>query len=133
MPSEKLTRILRSKSPFSEDEITALTEAQGWDWVYANEAATKDRSEQICFTGFGAVECAEVEGLAAKSGWLKVVGSVTGKLAFLCVGDNPGPAKLEKGTRQGVTIIDRGQFAKLLADGELPPLRQIGAKAIGAR
>lgn len=57
MPSDKLTRVLRSKSPFSEGEIAVLSEAQGWDWVYANEAATKDRSEQICFTGFGAVEC----------------------------------------------------------------------------
>lgn len=91
------------------------------DWVYANEPA-KDRGEQICFTGFGAVECAEVEGLAAKSGWPKVVGSVTSKLAFLCVGDNPGPAKLEKAKCQGVTIIDRDQFAKRLADGELPTL-----------
>lgn len=123
MPSEKLVRILRSKSPFSEAEIEALSDADGWTWVYKHGAAPKDDRSQICFTGFRAVECAEVEASAEGAAWLKVVQSVTSKLTFLCIGDNPGPAKVKKAGEQGAIVINRIQYAALLKDGELPKKR----------
>lgn len=120
MPSEKLTRILRSKSPFTEDEIAALSEAEGWDWIYRNDRRPKDAAQQICFTGFGAAEREELEGIASRTGWLKVVGSITSKLNYLCIGDHPGPSKLEKARRQNGMLLDRVQFEALVSDGALP-------------
>jgi BRCT domain type II-containing protein len=115
MPSEKLTSILRSKSPFSEAEIAAISEIDGWNWVYQNKPAPKDKNNEICFTGFGAIERKQLEMLAGKSGQMKVKESVTTTLTFLCIGDNPGPAKLEKAKRQGVTLLSRKQFFDLLS------------------
>jgi len=119
MPSEKLTAILRAKSPFSSHEIAAMSEAEGWRWVYQNKPARKDKTHEICFTGFSATERTELESLACHSG-MKVKESVTTTLAYLCVGDTPGPSKIEKGKRQGVTFLSREQFFALLADGVLP-------------
>lgn len=34
MPSEKVTRILKSKSNFTEEEINSMSERDAWDWVY---------------------------------------------------------------------------------------------------
>jgi hypothetical protein len=52
MPSEKLTRILLSKSPFSPEQISVMTDAEGWKWVYANKEPTKEKHFEVCFTGF---------------------------------------------------------------------------------
>jgi hypothetical protein len=52
MPSEKLTRILQAKSPFSAEQIKAMTEVDGWQWVYGNPTPHKERSSSVCFTGF---------------------------------------------------------------------------------
>lgn len=51
---------------------------------------------------------------------LEVVGSVTKNLAFLCAGENAGPAKLAKATEQGVVVLNREQFEHLLETGEIP-------------
>jgi NAD-dependent DNA ligase len=109
MPSEKLMAILRAKSPFSSDEIAAMSEADGWRWVYQNKPAYKDRCHEICFTGFATSDCAELATLAGHAG-VTVKESVTTTLAYLCVGDTPGPSKIEKAKRQGVTFLNRAVF-----------------------
>lgn len=119
MPSEKLTAILRAKSPFSADEIATMSEAEGWRWVYQNKPAQKDHSHEICFTGFTATEREELATLAGHAG-MTVKESVTTTLAYLCVGATPGPSKVEKAKRQGVTFLNRAQFLELLSDGVLP-------------
>ncbi len=119
MPSEKLTAILRAKSPFSSEEIAAMSEADGWRWVYQYKPVQKVHCHEICFTGFNATERVELETLASHVG-MTVKESVTKTLAYLCVGDTPGPSKIEKGKRQGVTFLNRAQFMELLSDGVLP-------------
>lgn len=118
MPSEKLTRILKAKSPFSSEQIAEMSEAEGWRWVYSNAAPRKDRLMQVCFTGFSATEKHELVVLA-KEHRLAVATSVTKDLAFLCTGSNAGPSKLAKAAEQGVTLLTRAQFEHLLATGEI--------------
>lgn len=118
MPSEKLTRILKARSSFSSDEIASMSDADGWNWVYANAKPKKERLNQICFTGFSAQEKDDLSTLAYASR-LEVVSSVTKKLAFLCAGENAGPSKLAKATEQGVHILSLEQFHHLIETGEI--------------
>jgi DNA ligase (NAD+) len=121
--SEKLLRILRSKSNFSEEEIASLGESEGWDWVYANSpvkssAAERDLQE-VCFTGMSASQKDDLAKVAETND-LKVVTSVTKNLSYLVVGDNPGPAKLQKAEKQGAKVLSIEQFQRLIQTGELP-------------
>ena len=119
MPSDKVKMILMSKSDFSEAEIDSMTEAQCWEWVYANKTPSQaDTREQICFTGF---RPAEKEALQSKAeaAEMKVVKSVSKKLTYLCIGPNAGPKKMEKAREQGVTILTVDQFESLITTGEL--------------
>src|ERR1700742_4520158 len=95
MPSQKLTRILLSKSEFSAEQIGHMTDAEGWRWVYDNKAPAKEKQFEVCFTGFSEADKASLSQLAVDAGFL-VVGSVTKGLSLLCVGQNAGPAKLAK-------------------------------------
>lgn len=97
-----------------------MSDADGWAWVYTNARPSKQVLREICFTGFGAPECEELETAAKEVGWLKVVGSVIAKLAYLCTGANPGLKKLERAQQHGVTIPSRDQFLALLENGVLP-------------
>jgi len=119
MLSDKLLRILRSKAPFSEAELAAMTEAEGWRWVYGQKERGEAPAHQVCFTGFSLDEKAELAALASRAG-LEVVRSITKRLSFLCTGPTPGPAKLEKAEAQGVLILTRSQFEHLVATGEVP-------------
>ncbi|MGH6973902.1 MAG: BRCT domain-containing protein [Stellaceae bacterium] len=119
MPSEKLARILRAKSTFSADEIAAMTEHDGWDWVYAHASPRKEKLPEICFTGFSPVEKEELIERARNSR-LSVVTTVTKALSFLCVGENPGPVKIEKAKALNACILTRAQFDNLLETGEVP-------------
>jgi NAD-dependent DNA ligase len=119
MPSEKLTRILLSKSSFSSQQISLMTEAEGWRWIYANKAPEKENAFEVCFTGFSDSEKGMVSQLAVDAGFM-VVGSVTKNLSLLCVGSNPGPAKLEKARKHGVTVVTLEQFKQFLETGEVP-------------
>jgi BRCA1-like protein len=119
MPSELLTRILHSKSPFSPEEISLMTDAEGWRWVYANKVP-KEKHFEVCFTGFSASEKGELSQLAVDAGFM-VVGSVTKNLSLLCIGPNRGPAKLEKAEKQKDTaIVTLEQFKLFLETGEIP-------------
>jgi|SRR5690348_13738661 len=120
MPSEKLTRILRSKSPFSEEQISQMTDAEGWGWVYSNRPPAKKKSgTEVCFTGFCASEKQSLMRLATDAGLIVVTG-VTEKLSMLCIGPNPGPAKLDKAKKRGVPLVTLEQFNLFLETGELP-------------
>ena len=119
MPSEKLTQILLSKSPFSQEQISGMTDAEGWKWVYANKAPSKEKHFEVCFTGFSESEKGSLSQLAIDAG-LMVVGSVTRNLSFLCIGPNPGPAKLEKAKKQQTTTGTLEQFKHFLETGEVP-------------
>ena len=121
MPSEKVVKILRSKSNFVESEINNMSEKEAWAWVYKNETPSVpvDNRDQICFTGFRPAERDKLWHVAEEAG-MKIVKSVTKKLKFLCTGDHPGPSKLEKAINQNVTILSEGQFLNLLQTGEMP-------------
>jgi DNA ligase (NAD+) len=123
MPSQKLLQILRSKSTLTEEQIGLLSEQEGWQWIYKNFPPNRQRRRAtgaaICFTGFRVIEKAEFSSQAAAAG-LHVVGSVTKDLVYLCVGDDPGAAKLQKAHAQNVQLLDRLQFLALLETGELP-------------
>lgn len=119
MPSEKLTRILKSKSSFSIDEINKMTETSGWDWVYSYAIPKKEKISSVCFTGFSQTEKLELTEMANNSRF-RVVGSVSNSLSFLCVGENAGPAKLEKAKECGIVIMTRAEFIDFLETGEIP-------------
>jgi NAD-dependent DNA ligase len=119
MPSEKLTRILHARSPFTADQIDAMTDAEGWNWVYANASPHRERLPSVCFTGFTAVEKEQLAALA-KDARLSVVESVNKSLLLLCAGDSPGPAKLAKAKQHGIPIANRAAFINFLETGEIP-------------
>ena len=118
MASEKVTRILKANSFFSAEEIAEMSDAQGWDWIYANAKPRKEKLTQVCFTGFSAADKVNLVALAQAAN-LGIVGSVTKNLAFLCAGENAGPAKLEKAQEQGNHILSKEQFLHLLETGEV--------------
>ena len=121
--SDKLVRILRSKSAFSEAEIAKLTEAEGWNWVYANSPVKSSADEralqEVCFTGMSTTQKDDLARAATASD-MKVVTSVTKNLSYLVVGDEPGPSKLQKAEKQGTKVMSIEQFQRLLQTGELP-------------
>jgi NAD-dependent DNA ligase len=119
MPSEKVTRILKARSAFTLEQIEAMTDSQGWEWIYANAKPRKERRSQVCFTGFSVTEKTALID-AALNAKLDVVDSVTKNLAFLCAGENAGPVKLAKAKGQGVLVLDKSQFLNLLETGEVP-------------
>jgi len=119
MPTEKLTRILLSKSPFSQEQISGMTEAEGWKWVYTNKAPVKEKHFEVCFTGFSDSEKGSLSQLAIDAGFM-VVTAVTRNLSVLCTGPSPGPAKLEKASKQGVSVLTLEQFKHFLETGEVP-------------
>ena len=98
MPGEKLTRILKAKSPFSREEIAAMSEVAGWDWVYANAKPKKEKLSQVCFTGFSATEKAALTTAAAEAR-LEVVG--TKALGVPLRRRECRPGKTAEGTRAG--------------------------------
>ncbi|MEQ1530804.1 MAG: NAD-dependent DNA ligase LigA [Methylococcales bacterium] len=119
--SEKLRRILQSKSDLSDLQISAMSDAEGWALVYklsGTKASVKDNRFQVCFTGFGAAD-KEVLGIAAEDAHLKVVTSVTKGLQYLIAGDNAGPAKLQTARDQGTRVLSKNEFLDFLETGEL--------------
>lgn len=119
--SDKLRRILLSKTDLSEVEIDQLTESQGWSIVYSisrGEKKEKDARFQVCFTGFGASEKEKLK-ILAEENHLKVVDSVTKSLQYLVGGENAGPAKLKKARDQGTTVLDKAGFIRFLDTGEI--------------
>ncbi len=79
MPSEKLIKILRSKTDLTDEQIIPLADEEGWATVYEAEAATKaerdaNRKPTVLFSGFNKADKAEREAHG-----LKPVTSVTNR------------------------------------------------------
>lgn len=73
---------------------------------------------EVCFTGFGKVEKAELISLAKEKDML-VRDSVTAKLDILVTGDNAGPSKTQSAKGKGIKITDAEGFKKFLETGEI--------------
>ena len=120
MPSEKLTRALKSRTDMPESAIENLSGSEGWDIIYSLLAAKKEKNlNEICFTGFSPSEKSSLTQNAEEYGMASVK-SVTKSLKFLCAGPNAGPFKLKKAQLQGATILSRDEFNIMLETGELP-------------
>ncbi len=120
MATERVARILRAKGKFSEEQIRALTDREAWAWVYSEHPPkTKEKLDQICFTGFDQTVRAALEA-RAREAHLEVVKSITKSLRYLCTGPNAGPSKLEKAKEQHVVLMSPEQFENMIETGELP-------------
>lgn len=118
-PSEKVARILRSRTEMSDEEINALSDAEGWKIVYSLPKKERDNRTQVLFTGFSPAERDELEAKAADRD-LKVVQTVTARLGMLVCGENAGPVKMRKAEAQGVLLLSEDQFTEFLRTGEIP-------------
>jgi DNA polymerase-3 subunit epsilon len=122
MAGQRVSLILKSRTDLSDEQISLLSDADGWRLIYAlkpPKSQLHKKTNQICFTGFSASEKDRLGQLATDDG-LDVVKTVTQSLAYLVTGPNAGPAKLKKAREQDVIVMDEAQFAKFLQDGELP-------------
>ncbi|TAG48800.1 MAG: hypothetical protein EAZ30_06500 [Betaproteobacteria bacterium] len=115
---EKLERALRSKTNLSADEIASIATADGWTLIYAASSNRRVDRVEICFTGFTASERDELEDIAAGAG-MTVVQQVNKNLAYLCVGEKPGPAKVERAKELRKRVISADKFLVLVELGEL--------------
>ena len=118
MPSDKLTRILKSAGSFTAEQIALMTDAEGWNWVYSQRSPRKEKLPAVCLTGFTPLQKEELSKLATKAG-LRVVSEVSALVCLLCTGDNPGPVKLAKARDHGIPILTRAEFLQFLDAGEL--------------
>ena len=48
MQNEKLKRIITTKSSFPAEEIESMSDADGWNWVYANAKPSTEKLTQFC-------------------------------------------------------------------------------------
>ena len=109
--SEKLTRILRSKTDLTDEQLDSMTEREGWGIVYSlrPESSKKESEVEVCFTGFSPSDKKELIQIAEDND-IHVAKSVTKGLMFLCCGENAGPSKMAKAEKQGVKLIDKDEF-----------------------
>jgi NAD-dependent DNA ligase len=121
MASEKVARILRSRTELSSEEIQSMSDGEAWRRVYSlpKRAKTIDHNGEICFTGFSPSQKSNMQQAAQRRGF-KVVKSVTKRLAFLCAGPNAGPSKLQKARQCGATILSLDELTRMLETGEVP-------------
>jgi NAD-dependent DNA ligase len=127
MAGERVTLILLKKSDMTPEEIAAMSDGEGWNWLYTHfppkthrQSKYRDKNaKEICFTGFKE-DARKVLEQEAKEAHLEVVTSVTKTLRYLVTGSNAGPAKLAKAREQEVVILDVIQFRNMLETGELP-------------
>lgn len=116
--SDKLIRILHSKTDLSEIELNNLTEKQGWGIVYSLKPKAEPKIE-ICFTGFSPTEKSNLTKIAEENNF-HIAKSITVNLNFLCCGENAGPAKIKKADEQNVVLLNVEDFKNLIEIGEIP-------------
>nr|WP_059392486.1 hypothetical protein [Pseudomonas toyotomiensis] len=80
--------------------------------------AAPDLRAQILFTGFKAAERAELEVFAEQSGF-RVMKTAGKSLAFLCIGANAGPSKVEAARLAGAFILTVSELNSLVNTGEV--------------
>jgi len=103
--SEKLVRILKSKTDLTEEELNKMSEREGWAIVYSlrPEPSEKETKIEVCFTGFSPSDKKELIQIATDNDF-HIAKSVTKGLMFLCCGDNAGPSKMDKAEKQGTKL-----------------------------
>lgn len=84
----------------------------------SNRVMKKKGDFAICFTGFKALEKAELINLAKESGII-IRTKVSHNVDMLVCGDNVGPSKLETAKKTGIVITDEEGFRNFLNTGEL--------------
>lgn len=131
MASRRVQQILRSRrAPFTEDELYEITDAVGWQWIYADSAKDRirprreddDRGDgrpEVCLTGFGAEEANALAAFADENGYC-IVTSVTKHLRYLVMGPTPGPVKVEKAVAQGAVVMTAQRFHDHCVDQQGP-------------
>lgn len=124
MASEKAARILRKKeAPFTEEQISAMSERDAWAWIYAQEKQAREsranaKLPQVCFTGFTDSEKERLKASALQAGF-EVKDSVTKSCALLVAGATAGWSKLEKAEAQGCTVVDEAGFIEYVRSKEM--------------
>ena len=116
--SEKLRRILKSKTDLNDDQIALLDEGEGWAIVYSNQKKKQKKGPEVCFTGLSASEKIALEEISKANG-LHVATSVTKNLMILVAGESAGPSKLKKAVDQGVSVMSKEDFLTFLETGEI--------------
>lgn len=126
MAGERVSKILKSKTSLSSEDIELISDKEGWRLIYSffpTSSKFKKRvykkENQICFTGLPAEYKKELQGIAISNG-MEVVKSITKDLAYLCCGEKAGPIKLKKAIAQDVIVMSVEQFTHLLNTGEVP-------------
>ena len=84
----------------------------------SNRVMKKEGDFAICFTGFKAIEKAELINLAKESGII-VRTKVSQNIDMLVCGESVGPSKLETAKKSGIVITDEEGFRNFLETGEL--------------
>ncbi|MBR7777387.1 BRCT domain-containing protein [Undibacterium rugosum] len=103
---------------YFDNAVAFLEQPHGQPPPRLAKEKTADQRPQILFTGFARALRADLEEKSNIHG-LHVSQSVTKSLAYLCVGPNAGPSKVEKARSQHVYILDEAQLHILLETGEL--------------
>ena len=119
MAGPKVTLILKSKTNLTDEQIAKLSDSEGWRIIYSQHHPQMPKRNEICFTGFTPEEKEGLWNIANEAGF-QIVNSVTVHLSILCVGETPGPVKLDKAKKQNSLILNIEQFRNLLETGELP-------------
>lgn len=114
LPSEKVVKILQSKTDMPLEEILSLTEREAWHIVYSIKSTTKRQERkpqnEICFTGFGPSRKKELQEIATSKGLL-VVKSVTKNIKILCHGIIVGTnQKIGRALDRGADVISEEDF-----------------------
>lgn len=115
-----ISTMVKKGAPFTVEQLQEMEDRECWRWIYAHfppKAKRPDTSTPaICFTGFRPDARNSLEKLAEQNGY-RVLTGVSAGLKVLVTGEGPGPAKLEKARRQGVTIMSEAEFlAKISAN-----------------
>ncbi|OFY67596.1 MAG: DNA ligase (NAD(+)) LigA [Bacteroidetes bacterium RIFCSPLOWO2_02_FULL_36_8] len=100
-------------------EIISRLRKAGLQFEIAPENQTIKESEKLAGKTFvisGVFKNFSREGLKEKieRNGGKVISAISGKLSYLVAGENMGPSKLEKAKKLGITIIEEGEFEKMV-------------------
>ncbi|HEY1425944.1 MAG TPA: hypothetical protein VGF50_04660 [Caulobacteraceae bacterium] len=82
-----------------------------------NALAQLGQPAEVCFTGWTDDEKAQLRVDAIAAG-CTVRTNIAKHLTFLCVGETPGPMKVEAAEEHGVVLISGDQFDRIICGGE---------------
>ncbi len=121
---EELLNLLRSKTDLTEAELENIGENNYWRIVQAlrqlNEGPTSENIE-VFFSGFSPDEERELTRKAIESDY-HVPKKITKNLTFLCCTENVEPSVISQVRGNGISLIDKGGFLRILEFGDLPKI-----------